>query len=174
MQTDRTLSRCALALIQIWASAATATSFAHCDGCPHDSRPYPGVVELPRLRPRRAFWQVRTMIAQAFLPVTVILYSFFDCVYASGTCSFLQVLSADSRPFIPYLKSLILTHILQSDKIKDEDTRIVGSQELGRANLWGCPTAWYTSHETSGPSGQQAGGEPPGVLACSDADLERD
>ncbi|HYU73375.1 MAG TPA: transposase [Ktedonobacteraceae bacterium] len=32
------------------------------------------------------------------------------------------------------------THMLQSDTIKDEHTSIVGSQELGRANLWGRPT----------------------------------
>jgi hypothetical protein len=32
--------------------------------------------------------------------------------------------------------ALILIHILQSDTIKDEHTRLVGSQELGRANLW--------------------------------------
>src|SRR6266566_2080839 len=31
-------------------------------------------------------------------------------------------------------KRLILTHILQSDTIKDEYTRLVGSQELGRAH----------------------------------------
>ena len=43
---------------------------------------------------------------------------------------------------------------------KDEHTRLVGSQELGRANLWGRPTARYASKETSGPSGHQPGGEP--------------
>src|SRR5260221_7412125 len=63
---------------------------------------------------------------------------------------------------VPLPKGLILTHILQSDKIKDEHTRSVGSQELGRANLWERPTAGYASHETSGPSGQQPGGEPLG------------
>ena len=47
MEIDRTLSRCALALIQIWASEAPASSFAHCYGCPHGSRPYPGVGMIP-------------------------------------------------------------------------------------------------------------------------------
>ncbi len=41
----------------------------------------------------------------------------------------------------PSPKGLILTHIFQSDRIKDEHTRLVGSQELGRANLWERPTA---------------------------------
>ncbi len=63
MQTDRTTSRCALAVIQIWASDADASSFAHWCGCPHDSRPYPSVGILP-LRPRRAFWQVINSIAR--------------------------------------------------------------------------------------------------------------
>jgi hypothetical protein len=63
MKTDRTSSRCAPALVQIWASEAAASSFAHCDGCPGDSRPYPGIVGLSRPRPRRAFWQVTSMIA---------------------------------------------------------------------------------------------------------------
>ena len=36
----------------------------------------------------------------------------------------------------PPAQALILTHILSSDKIKDEHTRNVGSQELGRTNLW--------------------------------------
>src|SRR5712691_11642973 len=39
----------------------------------------------------------------------------------------------------PRASALILTHILQSDTLQDEHTRRVGSQELGRANLWGCP-----------------------------------
>jgi hypothetical protein len=74
----------------------------------------------------------------------------------------------------PVFSSLILTHMLQSDKKKDEHTRRVGPQELGRANLWGCPTARYASNETSGTSGHQPGGEPLGVSACSNAHLERD
>jgi len=32
--------------------------------------------------------------------------------------------------------AVILMHIWQSDTIKDEHKRPVGSQELGRANLW--------------------------------------
>src|SRR6266404_5541287 len=43
--------------------------------------------------------------------------------------------------FLPAPEGLILTHNLQSDRIKDEHTRIVEPQELGRANVWGCPTA---------------------------------
>src|SRR5437016_3362993 len=40
----------------------------------------------------------------------------------------------------PRHSCLILTHIFPSDTIKDEHTSSVGSQELGRANLWGRPT----------------------------------
>jgi hypothetical protein len=47
METNRATSRCALALIQIWASEASASSFAHWCGCPHGSRPYPGVGITP-------------------------------------------------------------------------------------------------------------------------------
>src|SRR6266536_109744 len=83
-------------------------------------------------------------------------------------------LPAGSLFFLPMAGSLILTHNLQSDTIKDEHTRIVGSQELGRANLWGRPTARYASNETSGQSGHQPGGEPLGFAACSNAYLERD
>src|SRR5258708_18685929 len=50
-------------------------------------------------------------------------------------------------------------------------TSLVGSQELGRANLWACPTACYASHETRGTSGQQLGGEPLGFAARSNAHL---
>jgi class 3 adenylate cyclase len=36
----------------------------------------------------------------------------------------------------PIAKALILTHILQSVRIPYDSTSSVGSQELGRANLW--------------------------------------
>src|SRR2546430_2326979 len=74
----------------------------------------------------------------------------------------------------PPHECLILTHMLQSDTIKDEHTRLVGSQELGRANLWERPTARSASNETSCPSGHQSGRESPGFSACSNAHLERD
>jgi hypothetical protein len=77
-------------------------------------------------------------------------------------------------PIHPRFESLILTHMLQSDTIQDEHTRSVGSQELGRANLWGCPTARYASNETYGSSGQPHGRESFGFAARSNADLERD
>src|SRR6266849_919200 len=51
----------------------------------HDSRPPPDGAGLPRLRERRAFWQVGTTIAQ---------------MYNIGKCS----LPAGSRLFIPRLK----------------------------------------------------------------------
>src|SRR5947209_18361465 len=47
-------------------------------------------------------------------------------------------------------------------------------EKLGRANLWERPTARYPSNETSGKSGHQAGGEPLGISANSNAHLERD
>ncbi len=53
MQTDRTTSRRALALIQIWASEAMLP-LSHVPGSlSHSSRPYPGAVL--RLRERRRF-----------------------------------------------------------------------------------------------------------------------
>jgi hypothetical protein len=76
-------------------------------------------------------------------------------------------------PIHPRPKGLILPPILQTDTIPDEHTRRVGSQELGRATLWECPTARSASHETRGQSGHQAGRESPGVFACSHAHLER-
>src|SRR6266487_24584 len=75
---------------------------------------------------------------------------------------------------IPRLKDLILTRIFPSDKIKDEYTRLVGSQELGRANLWGRPTARSAWHETSDSSEKPPGGESLGFAARSTAHLERD
>jgi len=101
MEIDRTSSRCAPTLIQIWASVATATSFAHCDGCSGDSRPYPSIVGLPRPRPRRAFGQVTSKIAQVFLPVTVRLYSFLMEYLQGGPCSFLQIPPVGGAADIP-------------------------------------------------------------------------
>src|SRR5437867_1128787 len=75
METNRTTSRRTLALIQIWASEQIALLSSVAGSLSHGSRPYPGDVELPRLRERRAFWQVTAMIAQAFLSVTVRTYS---------------------------------------------------------------------------------------------------
>src|SRR2546423_454918 len=49
LETNKTLSRCTLALIQIWASEADAFSFVHCRGLPHDSRPYPGIGCIPEV-----------------------------------------------------------------------------------------------------------------------------
>ena len=49
METHKTLSRCTLALIHIWASEADAFSFVHCRGFPHDSRPYPGIGCIPEV-----------------------------------------------------------------------------------------------------------------------------
>src|SRR5258708_38633688 len=65
----------------------------------------------------------------------------------------------------PPHECLILTHNLQSATIQDEHTRLVGSQELGRANLWERPTPRYASHETRGTSGKPPGGEALGFLA---------
>ena len=76
--------------------------------------------------------------------------------------------------FIPMLERLILTHMFQSATRKDEHTRSVGPQKLGRANLWERPPARYPSNETSGKSGHQPGGEPLGISANSNAHLERD
>src|SRR5713226_9687333 len=78
------------------------------------------------------------------------------------------------RLTLPRIECLILTHNLQSDRIKDEHPRSVGPQMLGRADLWESPTARYASHETSGPSGHKHGRESFGFAACSNAHLERD
>src|SRR5947209_997987 len=77
-------------------------------------------------------------------------------------------------PESPALLRLILTHMFQSETRKDEHTRSVGRQKLGRANLWERPPARYASNETSGKSGHQPGGEPFGFSASSHAHLERD
>ncbi len=53
--STRLTSRCALALIQIWASDATASSFAHCVGFLTTHAHLRTL--LDQLRPRRAFWQ---------------------------------------------------------------------------------------------------------------------
>ncbi len=62
--STRLASRCALALIQIWASDATASSFAHCVGFLTAHARLRTLLDQLQLRPRRAFWQVRTIISQ--------------------------------------------------------------------------------------------------------------
>ncbi len=64
--------------------------------------------------------------------------------------------------------------MLPSDTLQDEHTRRVGPQELGRANLWGRPTARSASNQTYASSGHPHGRESFGVAARSHADLERD
>src|SRR5258708_35124534 len=72
--STRLLSRWTLALIQIWASEVHASSFVHCrvpkiwedDVLSHGSRPSSDGAGLPRLRERRAYWQVETNIAHMF------------------------------------------------------------------------------------------------------------
>ncbi len=54
--STRLASRCALALIQIWASVANATSFAHCCVGILTTHAHLRTL-LDQLRPRRAFWQ---------------------------------------------------------------------------------------------------------------------
>ena len=66
--STRLLSRRTLALIQIWASEAEPLLSSVVRSLSHDSRPSPDGAGLPRLRERRAFWQVGTSIAQRFKP----------------------------------------------------------------------------------------------------------
>ena len=61
--STRLASRCALALIQIWASDATASSFAHCVGVLTAHARLRMLLDQFQLRPRRAFWQVRTIVS---------------------------------------------------------------------------------------------------------------
>ena len=61
--STRLTSRCALALIQIWASDATASSFAHCVGFLTTHARLRTLLDQLQLRPRRAFWQVRTIVS---------------------------------------------------------------------------------------------------------------
>jgi len=56
--STRLASRCALALIQIWASVANATSFAHCFvGILTTHAHLRTLLDQLQLRLRRAFWQ---------------------------------------------------------------------------------------------------------------------
>ena|SRR6266704_3439282 len=61
--STRLTSRCALALIQIWASDATASSFAHCVGFLTTHAHLRTLLDQFQLRPRRAFWQVITIVS---------------------------------------------------------------------------------------------------------------
>src|SRR5215467_8969974 len=55
METNRTTSRRALALIQIWALDGTRILFRTLVVLSHGSRPYPSVIGFPRLRERSRF-----------------------------------------------------------------------------------------------------------------------
>jgi len=61
--STRLTSRCALALIQIWASDATASSFAHCVGFLTAHARLRTLLDQLQLRPRRAFWQAITIVS---------------------------------------------------------------------------------------------------------------
>src|SRR6266849_3968767 len=69
METNRTTSRRTLALIQIWASEADASSFARCKVSLSRLTPASRRCGLPQLRERRAFWQVGTSVSETGIDV---------------------------------------------------------------------------------------------------------
>ncbi len=83
--STRLTSRCALALIQIWASDAVASSFAHCVGILTTHAHLRTLLDQFQLRPRRAFWQA--------------IYVFFL------SCEKWKCCEAGGGPFIPMSKA---------------------------------------------------------------------